>query len=141
MLTEDRLKSICITFVVLLLLQPVIAYGQIQENDYRKQARAQAKIDVEIQSQQWWMTGAFISSLAFNAIGGLSVIATSQVITKNPPMYRLAGKHPEYVDAYTTEYRKEINKKRLISTSIGCAVGTVINSLIIALVTSISDIF
>ncbi len=141
MLTGDRLKSICITLVVLLLLQPVIACGQIQENEYRMQAKAQAKKDVEIQSQQWWMTGAFISSLTLNAIGGLAVMATSQVVTTNPPAYRLAGKHPEYVDAYTTEYRKEISKKRLISTAIGCAVGTAINSLIVGLVTSVSDYF
>ena len=141
MLTGNYLKSICITLVALFLFQPVIAYGQIQENDYRMQAKAQAKVDIEIQGQEWWMTGAFISSLTFNAIGGLAVIATSQVMTKNPPAYRLVGKSPEYVDAYTTEYRKEIKKKRLISTSIGCAVGTVINSLIVALVASISDYF
>ena len=141
MLTGNRLKSICITLVGLLLLQSVIAYGQIWENDYRMQAKAQVKIDVEIRSQQWWMTGAFISSLAFNAIGGVAVIATSQVMTQNPPAYRLVGKHPEYVDAYTTEYRKAIKRKRLILTSIGCVVGTTINSLIVALVASISDYF
>ena len=54
------------------------------------------------------------------------ITATSQVIPAEPPTYRLMGKPPDYVNAYSNAYKKEVKQKRLIHTSTGCIAGSAV---------------
>ena len=87
-----------------------------------EQAIAEAKMDV--QEPYGWLTGSFLASAGCGCLAGDVVAIASQVVLPAPPVNRLIGKTPAYVDAYTSTFKREVKKKRLIHTSAGCISGT-----------------
>ena len=58
------------------------------------------------------------------AIYGLSPTAVALIHSPAPPADRLLGKSPDWVDAYTKAYKKNMRVYRAASSAVGCITGT-----------------
>jgi hypothetical protein len=56
----------------------------------------------------------------FNLLG----VGVAYFVAATPPVSRLLGRPPEYVDAYTEAYRAAVRRIRLESALHGCCLGT-----------------
>ena len=121
-----KFKVVSILVLLLFTSTPYLTVAQA-DND-ATQAVIDAKMDVSISAG--WFAGTFLISVALGCLGGSALIATSQVVSIEPPAHRFIGKSPEYVSAYTLTYKKEAKQKRLIHTSAGCVGGSAIAALI-----------
>lgn len=78
-----------------------------------------AKEDANRDTSAWLWLGA---GCLFNLLG----VGVAYFVAATPPVSRLLGRPPEYVDAYTEAYRKAARDTRFKYASIGCAVNTAI---------------
>ncbi len=120
-------RLFALVMAVLIFGMPCVVLAQ-QTNDVA-QAIADAKRDV--QEPYGWLAGTFCASAALGCLIGGVIAITAQVIPPTPPVNRLIGKTPAYVDAYTDTYKKEVRIKRLIHTSAGCLGGTAVSVWIV----------
>ena len=70
--------------------------------------------------------GAYIGA----AIGCLTLPLSIALTPINPPPERLLGKPPEYISAYTREYKRETQQRRITSAGSGALIGAGLGCLI-----------
>ena len=76
--------------------------------------------------------------LAMGGMYALSPTAAALIHSPIPPADRLLGKSPQWVDAYTKAYQKNMRKARAASSAVGCVVGTATLASILYMVFSIN---
>lgn len=122
-----KFKLLSLVIALLIFSMPCVTFSDTYFSMYSmypdvEQAIAEAKMD--IQEPYGWLAGSFLASAGCSCLAGGVVVITSQVVPPAPPVNRLIGKTPAYVNAYTSTFKKEVKKKRLIHTSAGCISGT-----------------
>ena len=136
-------RSLFLVFLMtmLILSEPFVTLAQGDSAEV--QARHDAKNDV---NEFAWVAGAFIGVASFwgtiellnessidnttdTSLRVLAMIVTFLIPgyaifdSPTPPIERLVGKSPEYVNAYVDTYAKEAKRLRIVSSTAGCAVG------------------
>ena len=119
-----KFKLLSLVIALLIFSMPCITLTDTYFYLFPDIERAIAEAKMDVQEPYGWLTGSFLASAGCGCLAGDVVAIASQVVLPAPPVNRLIGKTPAYVDAYTSTFKREVKKKRLIHTSAGCISGT-----------------
>jgi hypothetical protein len=70
--------------------------------------------------------GPALSLCCLSSIGAGMLLPTGYAIFSSPmsPAERFLGKSPDYVDTYTTTYKRHVKEQRIVLSATGCLVST-----------------
>lgn len=134
------------TFHVVVLFMVVLTFSMpfvtvAQQNSGASQVivdTATADANRDVNKPLWFGTGCLISGLLFLPLSGwYSCLLPPIGLTgtyfyrPNPPLSRLIGKSPEYVDVYTSAYKSKRETIQVQWASVGCLTGGVVTGAVL----------
>ncbi len=135
------------TFHVFVFLMVVLTFSMTfvtfaQQNVVLSEAIAAAEADAnqDVNKPLWFGTGCLLSGLTFFPLPGLYSLLLPPVgltgtyfYQPDPPLSRLMGKPPVYVDVYTSTYKSKRGNIQARWASAGCVSGcVVVGGLVVA---------
>lgn len=136
------------TFHVFVFLMAVLTFGMpfitlAQQNSVEAQAivdAATVDANKDVNKPLWFGTGCLLSGLTFFPLPGWYSLllppvglAGTYFYQPDPPLSRLMGKSPEYVDVYTSTYKSKRGNIQARWASAGCISGcVVVGGLVVA---------
>ncbi len=118
------MKTIAIITIIAMLVVPTITVAQTLTDDEVSQVIVDAERDAKSDASFEWFVGGFLGGFTLGCCGGLTVVALSQAVPATPPVHKLLGKSPEYVDVYADAYIKTKKRSDAEASFSGCCLGT-----------------
>ena len=123
---------------------PLMTEAKVEENAAKRDAEKDA---ARVNELRWFAAGFFGGAAPFLSLWvlpfdegnydvtyacWLSLLGTGVLLptgyavfdSPSPPADRFLGKSSDYVDAYTTAYRRQVKRQRIKLSATGCIIGT-----------------
>ena len=101
--------------------------GRVTEEGAAAQSAAEADANTDVNKPLYFGLGCLLTGLPFittaAVIGAPAGILGTYFYQPDPPMSRLIGKSPEYVDAHIISYKSKRGRTQALWTSVGCVTG------------------
>ena len=147
---ETLLRFFTCFIAVLVFSSPLVTIAQLHSGRFTEEAAAaqsaaEADANTDVNKPLYFGLGCLmtaipvISSLVVEGsftpaavIGAPAGVFGTYLYQPEPPMSRLVGKSPEYIDAYIVSYKSKRGKTQALWTSAGCLTGGCVTGALIS---------
>ena len=144
------LKFFTFFIAVLVFSSPLVTIaqlhsGRVTEEEVAAQSAAEVDANTDVNKPLYFGLGCLLTALPFMSslvvdgsfapaaiIGAPAGIFGAYLYQPEPPMSRLIGKSPEYINAYIHSYKSKRGKTQALWTSAGCLTGGLVTGALIS---------